>query len=62
MAGREVHAALRVRPARRGIRARLSIDRLLDYVEDKLPAVFAHLEAARDDLLAFTTSPKDVWT
>jgi len=37
-------------------------DRLLDYVEDKLPAVFAHLEAARDDLLAFTTFPKDVWT
>ena len=37
-------------------------DRLLDYVEDKLPAVFAHLESARDDLLAFTTFPKDVWT
>ena len=40
----------------------MSIDRLLDYVEDKLPAVFNHLEAARADLLAFTTSPKDVWT
>ena len=40
----------------------MSIDRLLDYVEDKLPAVFAHLENARDDLLAFTTFPKDVWT
>lgn len=37
-------------------------DRLLDYVEDKLPDVFNHLEAARDDLLAFTTFPKDVWT
>ena len=37
-------------------------DRLLDYVEDKLPAVFNHLEAARADLLAFTTFPKDVWT
>ena len=37
-------------------------DRLLDYVEDKLPAVFAHLENARADLLAFTTFPKDVWT
>jgi len=37
-------------------------DRLLDYTSDKLPAVFNHLEAARDDLLAFTTSPKDVWT
>ncbi|BDZ60557.1 IS256 family transposase [Demequina sediminis] len=37
-------------------------DRLLDYTSDKLPAVADHLEAARDDLLAFTTFPKDVWT
>ena len=37
-------------------------DRLLDYTSDKLPAVAAHLEAAREDLLAFTTFPKDVWT
>lgn len=37
-------------------------ERLLDYVEDKLPDVFNHLESARDDLLAFTTFPKDVWT
>ena len=28
----------------------------------KLPAVAEHLAAARDDLLAFTTFPKDVWT
>lgn len=37
-------------------------DRLLDYVADKLPDVFTHLDAAREDLLAFTIFPKDVWT
>ncbi|GAB3543794.1 IS256-like element IS1081 family transposase [Arthrobacter tecti] len=36
-------------------------DRLLDYVEEKLPKVFAHLDAARADILAFTAFPKDVW-
>ena len=36
-------------------------DRLLDYVEDKLPEVHDHLDAARADILAFTTFPKDVW-
>ena len=36
-------------------------DRLLDYVEDKLPTVAAHLDDARDDILAFTTFPRDVW-
>jgi transposase-like protein len=37
-------------------------DRLLDYVEDKLPAVAEHLAKAREDILAFTAFPKDVWT
>jgi hypothetical protein len=37
-------------------------DRLLDYVAGKLPAVAEHLDAARADILAFTTFPKDVWT
>jgi putative transposase len=37
-------------------------DRLLDYVGEKLPAVADHLAAAREDVLAFTTFPKDVWT
>ena len=37
-------------------------DRLLDYVDDKLPDVHAHLDAARADILAFTAFPKDVWT
>lgn len=37
-------------------------DRLLDYVTGKLPAVAEHLDAARADILAFTTFPKDVWT
>ena len=36
-------------------------DRLLDYVEDKLPAVAAHLDDARDDILAFANFPRDVW-
>lgn len=37
-------------------------DRLLDYVDDTLPAVHEHLDAARADILAFTAFPKDVWT
>ena len=36
-------------------------DKLLDLVADKLPAVHAHLDAARADLLAFTTFPKAIW-
>ena len=37
-------------------------DRLLDYVDGKLPEVHEHLDAARADILAFTDFPKDVWT
>lgn len=37
-------------------------DRLLDYVAEKLPAVADHLASAREDILAFTAFPKDVWT
>lgn len=37
-------------------------DRLLDYVEGKLPEVHDHLDGARADILAFTGFPKDVWT
>jgi putative transposase len=37
-------------------------DRLIDYVTDKLPAVAEHLAEAREDILAFTAFPKDVWT
>ncbi len=36
-------------------------DRPLVYVEAKLPEVFAHLDGARADILAFTGFPKDVW-
>jgi putative transposase len=36
-------------------------DRLLDYVEEKLPAAFEHLDAARADILAFTTFPDGLW-
>ena len=37
-------------------------DRLLDYVDGKLPEVHEHLDTARADILAFTAFPKDVWT
>jgi putative transposase len=37
-------------------------DRLLDYVQAKLPEVHDHLDAARADILAFTAFPKEVWT
>lgn len=37
-------------------------ERLLDYVDGKLPDAFEHLDAARADILAFTEFPKDVWS
>jgi len=36
-------------------------DKLLDAVQDKLPAVHAHLDAARADVLAFARFPKALW-
>ena len=36
-------------------------DRLLDYTAEKLPDVAAHLDAARADILAFTSFPTEVW-
>ena len=36
-------------------------DRLLDYVEDKLPDAHDHLDAARADILAFTSFPEGLW-
>ena len=36
-------------------------DRLLDYVEEKLPDAFDHLDAARADILAFTGFPDGLW-
>ena len=36
-------------------------DKLLDAVADKLPKVHEHLDAARADVLAFTTFPKAIW-
>jgi len=35
--------------------------RVLDALEDKLPQVAAHLDAARADILAFTAFPKAIW-
>jgi transposase-like protein len=36
-------------------------DRLIDAVDNKHPAVADHLAAARDDVLAFTAFPKEIW-
>ena len=36
-------------------------DRVLAGLHDKLPQVAAHLEAARDDILAFTIFPREIW-
>jgi putative transposase len=36
-------------------------DRVLDTLAEKLPAVAAHLDAARADVLAFTAFPKELW-
>ncbi|QGH69415.1 IS256 family transposase [Pseudactinotalea sp. HY158] len=37
-------------------------DRLIEYVDEKLPDAAEHLTGAREDILAFTAFPKDVWT
>ncbi len=36
-------------------------DRVLDALGEKLPAVAEHLDAARADVLAFTSFPKEIW-
>jgi putative transposase len=36
-------------------------DRILDALVDKQPAVAEHLDAARTDILAFTSFPKAIW-
>ena len=36
-------------------------DRVIDALENKLPAVAGHLETARADILAFTAFPKEIW-
>lgn len=35
--------------------------RILDVPDGKLPAVAAHLDAARSDIIAFTAFPEEVW-
>jgi transposase-like protein len=35
--------------------------RVVDALDGKLPAAAAHLAGARDDLLAFTTVPREIW-
>jgi transposase-like protein len=36
-------------------------DRLVDAIAGKLPKVAEHLDAARADVLAFTSFPKELW-
>ncbi|MGC5225401.1 IS256 family transposase [Micromonospora sp. DT81.3] len=36
-------------------------DRVLTALEHKLPKSFEHLEAAREEILAFTVFPKEIW-
>jgi putative transposase len=36
-------------------------DRILHTLDEKLPQVAAHLDAARADVLAFTSFPKEIW-
>ena len=36
-------------------------DRVVDALQDKLPAVAEHLDTARTDILAFTEFPKELW-
>ena len=36
-------------------------DRLTSAIAEKLPKVAAHLDAARADVLAFTSFPKELW-
>jgi putative transposase len=36
-------------------------DRIVDALSDKLPAVAAHLDTARADIVAFTGFPKAIW-
>jgi putative transposase len=40
---------------------RAQFDRILDSLSGKLPQVAAHLDGARDDILAFAAFPKEVW-
>ena len=39
----------------------VQFDRLLDYTAEKLPDVADHLDAARADILTFTSFPTEVW-
>ena len=41
--------------------AHAQFDRVINALEAKLPAVAAHLETARADILAFTAFPKEIW-
>lgn len=36
-------------------------DRVLDALSEKLPQVAEHLDAARADVLAFSSFPKEIW-
>ena len=44
-----------------GAAVHAQFERLLDYVDGKLPDAFEHLDAARADILAFTQFPEGLW-
>ncbi len=60
VAGRESDAALRLRPARRGLRQR-PVRPAPGLRDDKLPDAHDHLDTARADILAFTGFPDGLW-
>ena len=39
-----------------------AVNAQFDYVEDKLPDAFSHLDNARADILAFTEFPEGLWS
>jgi putative transposase len=43
------------------VEVRAQFDRVVDALEAKFPAAAEHLDAARDDLLAFTAYPRELW-
>ena len=48
-------------PGAAAVRSAGQFDCVLQALAAKLPAVAAHLEAARPDILAFTAFPKAIW-
>jgi putative transposase len=50
-----------LRAARRRLRASSAPGHLITALEAKFPAAAAHLDDAREDILAFTAFPREIW-